>query len=70
MLRYVGRCDSSCETQEYEVPLVDPIWGHPMTSRSTWTWLDDDTYRFTADLIHEDGREFRQFHYTASRVRQ
>ena len=62
-----GVCEEEGRVRTLMGEVPDPVWGGTYTLRSVHTFIDDDTYRYDAFLAHEDGREFKQMEYVATR---
>jgi len=69
VLSFTGTCDQDGRVRTMRAEFIDPVWGTKMVNRSVTTIIDDDTYRYESWLVHEDGREFKQLEFTATRVR-
>lgn len=64
-----GVCENDGRVRTMVGDVPDPVWGGTLTLRAVYTFVDDDTYRYDAFLAHEDGREFKQLEFTATRHR-
>jgi hypothetical protein len=69
VLSFTGTCDQDGRVRTMRAEFIDPVWGTRMVNRSVTTIIDENTYRYESWLEHEDGREFKQMEFTATRVR-